>query len=85
MRPNDWALEGAPSGQAQLDYYRAMFDACGEREWVSGFFLWDWPAELYAPDAAEDNDDYCPYGKPAGEFLRSHYRALTTAATGGGR
>ncbi|MDT0179832.1 hypothetical protein Q9S36_06350 [Microbacterium sp. ARD31] len=65
--------------------YRVIFDAWGEREWVSGFFLWDWPAELYAPDAAEDNDDYCPYGKPAGEFLRSHYRALTTAATGGGR
>lgn len=85
MRPNDWQLEGAPSGQAQLDYYRAMFDACAEREWVSGYFLWDWPAQLYPEAAADRNDDYCPYGKPAGEFLRERYRALAGAATGGGR
>lgn len=85
MRPNDWALKGAPSGQAQLDYYRVMFDACAEREWMSGFFLWDWPAELYDPDVADRNDDYCPYGKPAGEFLRERYRALAGATTGGGR
>ena len=73
-RPNDWSLPGAPSGDEQLRYYEAMFAACDARPWVRGFMLWDWPPRLYAADAAADNDDYCPYGKPAGEFLREAYR-----------
>ena len=27
-RPNDWTLEGEPSGDEQLRYYREMFEAC---------------------------------------------------------
>ena len=73
-RPNDWSLPGAPSGDAQLRYYETMFAACDARPWVRGFMLWDWPPRLYAADAAAGNDDYCPYGKPAGEFLREAYR-----------
>ena len=73
-RPNDWSLPGAPSGAAQLRYYEAMFAACDGRPWVRGFMLWDWPPRLYAADEAAANDDYCPYGKPAGEFLREVYR-----------
>lgn len=73
-RPNDWALPGGPSGAEQLRYYEAMFAACDERPWMRGFMLWDWPAELYSPDKAAANDDYCPYGKPAGAFLRDAYR-----------
>ncbi|MDN3495851.1 1,4-beta-xylanase [Planococcus sp. APC 4015] len=76
-RPNDWSLPGAPSGQAQLDYYRAMFEACARRDWVGGFFLWDWPPRLYAEADAPANDDYCPYAKPAGEYLRRIYAAMT--------
>ncbi|WP_019181872.1 glycoside hydrolase family 113 [Microbacterium yannicii] len=76
-RPNDWSLAGAPSGAAQLRYYEAMFAACQERPWVRGFMLWDWPARLYAADAAPENDDYCPYGKPAGDFMRDRYVALS--------
>lgn len=36
--------------------------------------LWDRPARLYALADAESNDDYCPYGKPAGQYLESAYR-----------
>ena len=74
-RPNDWSLPGAPSGQEQLRYYRAMFDAIGRRPWVAGTILWDWPPHLYALEDAAANDDYCPYGKPAGAFLRETYLA----------
>ncbi|SFI66343.1 glycoside hydrolase family 113 [Microbacterium saccharophilum] len=80
MLPNDWALPGAPSGSEQLAYYRVMFDACAAREWVGGFMLWDWPAELYGLADAETNDDYCPYGKPAGAWLRERYAAMTEGA-----
>ncbi|NYE21183.1 glycoside hydrolase family 113 [Microbacterium immunditiarum] len=71
--PNDWALEGAPSGEEQLRYYRAMFDACRERPWVRGFMLWDWPARLYSREDAAANRDYCVYGKPAGDLMAAEY------------
>jgi len=79
-RPNDWSLPGAPSGEAQLRYYEAMFAACDARPWVRGFMLWDWPARLYSPAEAAANDDYCPYGKPAGTFLREAYLARASDA-----
>lgn len=72
--PNNWALPGAPSGEEQLRYYTAMFAACRARPWVGGLMLWDWSARLYALADAESNDDYCPYGKPAGQYLESAYR-----------
>ncbi|MDY0910539.1 1,4-beta-xylanase [Microbacterium sp. CFBP9034] len=74
--PNDWALPGQPSGEEQAWYYRVMFDACARRPWVEGFMMWDWPAELYAPADAAGNDDYCPYGKPAGDLMRARYGQL---------
>ncbi len=80
-KPNDWSLPGAPSGDEQLRYYQAMFDACAARDWVGGFMLWDWPAQLYAHGDAAENDDYCPYGKPAGQWLRERYRSMTEGIT----
>lgn len=71
--PNDWNLVGAPSGAEQLRYYEEMFRACRARDWVGGFMLWDWPARLYTPDQAASNDDYCPYAKPAGAFMKGEY------------
>lgn len=79
-KPNDWNLVGAPSGDEQLRYYRAMFDACDRRYWMRGFMLWDWPPLLYPAVDAAANDDYCPYGKPAGAFLRDTYRARAAFA-----
>jgi len=75
QRPNDWMLAGEPSGAEQLRYYRAMFDAVRAREWVRGLMLWDWPAQLYPPEAAERDDDYCPYGKPAADYMTAQYSA----------
>lgn len=78
--PNDWSLPGSPSGAAQLEWYQDMFAACARRPWVSGWFLWDWPPRLYDAADAAGNDDYCPYGKPAGAYLRETYAALTDGA-----
>lgn len=71
--PNDWNLAGAPSGAAQLTYYEEMFRACRARPWVGGLMLWDWPADLYPLADAVTNDDYCPYGKPAGLYMAEQY------------
>jgi hypothetical protein len=73
--PNDWNLAGAPSCDEQLRYYQEMFRACRDRDWVRGLMLWDWPADLYPPEEAAGNDDYCPYGKPAALFMTAQYAA----------
>ncbi|HEX6956332.1 MAG TPA: 1,4-beta-xylanase [Agromyces sp.] len=73
-KPNDWALPGSPSGAEQLRYYEAMFAACDARPWMRGFMLWDWPPVLYDEADAAANDDYCVFGKPAGEFIAARYR-----------
>lgn len=77
--PNDWNLVGAPSGVEQLRYFETMFAACESREWVRGFMLWDWPAALYPLADAASNDDYCPYGKPAGTYIAERYAAWTAS------
>lgn len=79
-RPNDWTLPGAPSGQEQAAYLEEMFTACARRAWVSGFFLWDWPARLYPVDQAEQDDDYCVYGKPGAEVVTTAYRTMRSAS-----
>jgi hypothetical protein len=76
-RPNDWTLQGAPSGEEQASYYREMFAATEARSWVGGFLLWDWPAALYPAADAAANTDYCPYGKPAAEVMREFYERRT--------
>ncbi|MBW7456073.1 1,4-beta-xylanase [Paenibacillus sepulcri] len=73
QRPNDWSLPGAPSGVEQDRYYKAMFEACSRRPWMQGFMLWDWPARLYAPQDAPQNDDYCMYAKPAETTVSEYY------------
>ncbi|MGN5734549.1 glycoside hydrolase family 113 [Arthrobacter psychrochitiniphilus] len=73
--PNDWNLVGEPSGAEQLRYFEALFAACEERDWIRGLMLWDWPAALYPAVDAGGNDDYCPYGKPAGTFMAERYAA----------
>jgi hypothetical protein len=72
-RPNDWTLVGEPSGAEQADFYREMFAACAKRPWMQGYMLWDWPAKLYPESVAPRNSDYCMFGKPAAEVVRSEY------------
>ncbi|MNN23817.1 hypothetical protein D3C81_1372250 [compost metagenome] len=50
-----------------------MFGSCEGREWVQGFMLWDWPAQLYALEEASGNDDYCMYGKAAAPVIKDYY------------
>jgi hypothetical protein len=72
--PNDWALPGLVSHEAQLEWYREAFDTTSRRGWVGGFFLWDWPAVLPVDDPAK-NRDYDVWRKPAGDFVRAFYTA----------
>ncbi len=71
--PNDWSRPGAVDLDAQRRWYADVFDACRARSWVGGLMLWDWPAELYELSDAATNDDYCIYGKPAGDLIRREY------------
>jgi hypothetical protein len=72
-RPNDWNLVGEPDEEEQAAFYREMFSECAQRPWVRGFALWDWPVQLYAPEEASQNDDYCMYGKSAERVVHDFY------------
>lgn len=74
--PNDWGLEGETDMQAQVDFYKAMFDKTRERDWMQGFGLWDWKAILYSESEAESNDDYAVYGKPAEKVIKEFYQSV---------
>lgn len=73
--PNDWTLQGATNHAEQADFYRTMFQRSGERDWVRGFMLWDWPAKLYEKSEAADDDGYCVYGKEAEAVIFEAYAA----------
>jgi len=73
-RPNDWTLVGPASERAQAGYLDEMLTACATRPWVGGFMLWDWPAELYAPEDGATEDGYCMYGKAGTEVVRRHFK-----------
>lgn len=71
--PNDWTLKGEPSQEEQSKFYQAMFQGCDRRDWVQGFMLWDWPTHLYPIHEAEQNDDYCMYGKQAAGIINEYF------------
>ncbi|MEW4431434.1 1,4-beta-xylanase [Paenibacillus pabuli] len=75
--PNDWGLEGVVSAEEQERFYEAMFRHASQREWVRGFGLWDWSANLYQEKNALTDDGYGVYGKPAERVIRSFYERLS--------
>ena len=76
-RPNDWRFGGATSPEAQKLWYEAFTEALIRYPFVRGTGWWDWSAtRLYPAEAAEDNNGYCTYGKPANEVLRRFAESL---------
>ncbi|WP_390585723.1 glycoside hydrolase family 113 [Paenibacillus illinoisensis] len=75
--PNDWGLEGAVSVEEQERFYEAMFRHASQRDWVRGFGLWDWSANLYQEKNALTDDGYGVYGKPAERVIRRFYERLS--------
>lgn len=71
--PNDWSVRGQADPEGQADWYRTMFEACGRREWVRGFGIWDWAWRQYKPEAAKTNCGYDIYCKPAQSVVSDYY------------
>lgn len=71
--PNDWTLRAPAAPQRQAQWYKAMFEAADKREWINGFFLWDWRIKLYHLRDALKDDGYDIYGKPAEKIVHDHY------------
>lgn len=78
-KPNDWSLKGDPNEAEQAEYYKVMFKHCSARNWFSGYMFWDWPARLYQPEQAKENDDYCIYAKAAENIVREHYQSILSS------
>jgi hypothetical protein len=78
--PNDWGLEGAVSAEEQEQFYEAMFRHASKRDWVRGFGLWDWSANLHQEKDALSDDGYGVYGKPAEKVIRRFYEGIAVKA-----
>ncbi|MDO7906804.1 1,4-beta-xylanase [Paenibacillus sp. JX-17] len=76
MIPNDWGLQGKVNVEEQQAFYETMFRHASQRDWVSGFGLWDWEALLYPEETARVNDGYGVYGKPAERVIKEFYDGM---------
>lgn len=74
--PNDWSLPGEVSLKEQSDWYEAMFDAASKRDFVNGFFLWDWPAKVYTQKESQKDKNYAFCGKPAEGVVKDYYKSV---------
>lgn len=72
--PNDWSVRGEVDLQGQADWYTEMFRACGNRDWVNGFALWDWRGNQYTLQEAIVHGGYDVYGKPAEQVVQEFYK-----------
>lgn len=71
--PNDWQFAGETNLEAQATFYKTMFAACEQRDWVEGYGIWDWKAHLYPIEKAVTDNDYAIYGKPAEVIIREQF------------
>lgn len=68
--PNDWSVKGDYDPEGQAEWYKAMFDACSERDWVQGFSIWDWS---WKQCTCQVNKGYEIHGKPAEAVIAEFY------------
>ena len=71
--PNDWSVRGEVDLNGQADWYAEMFRACAQRDWVSGFAVWDWAWRQYPEGKADTNGGYDIYNKPAEKVVKQFY------------
>lgn len=60
-------------GQEQANFYEAAFRVFWDEPWFCGYSWWDWKVKLYKKEEAELNKEFCIYGKPAEQVLRTWY------------
>ncbi|RSK28337.1 1,4-beta-xylanase [Bacillus sp. HMF5848] len=71
--PNDWSLIGNANLQEQEEYYKEMFMKTSVKEWISGFGLWDWSANLYDKEKAVLDSGYGVFEKPSEKIIKQFY------------
>lgn len=76
MRPNDWALAGKLSLEAQANYYSVMLEHCNRRKWVQGFAFWDWSSRLNEYEENQNNKGYSVFEKPAAGVIFDFYSGI---------
>lgn len=74
--PNDWNVKGDIALAEQADWYEEMFLKSLQRDWVSGFGLWDWAWRQYHIEDADKDLGYDLYGKPAEAVVKKYYTKI---------
>lgn len=71
--PNNWEIQGNLRLEEQLEWYQMMFETCRKRDWIQGFGLWEWDAQLLDKRKAEKDDTYQICNKPVQKIIRNYY------------
>ena len=71
--PTTGPCAGAPSEQAQVDWYEAAFTACARRDWVARLHALGLAGPALRRGRRRDDDDYCMFGKAAESVVRDAY------------
>lgn len=70
-RPWDWELSQTIDLEEQANCYEAVLQIFPQKPWFKGIFWWMWTANLRG---GPDDRYFTPYGKPAEEVLKRHWR-----------
>jgi hypothetical protein len=71
--PNDWSLKGNINLDEQAMWYDDMFAKTTARDWVEGWALWSWSANLQDKNSAKLDGGYNLYAKPAEKVVRQWF------------
>lgn len=74
--PNDWSIRGEAAPEEQAKWYATVFDAVSKRDFVSGFFIWDWGIRLYPEKESGKDKGYGVYAKPAEKVISDFYGSM---------
>lgn len=72
--PNDWGLPGEMNEKEQADWYREMFRACKNRDFIKGHVIWSWTEKLYSAEEAKTERFYDIYKKEAMDVVSNEWK-----------
>jgi len=79
MMPWDFTHTDLPfDEEEQANFYNSVMKVFWDEPWFSGFFWWDWMANLYDIKDAKKDKGFNIYGKKAGDILKDWYSKKST-------
>lgn len=72
--PNNWSLRGELRLEEQVEWFEEMFAACENRNWVSGYGIWEWAPTIPKDESASQDPTYQVCKKPVQDVICKYYK-----------